>query len=216
MVAMLVLGACTPDKGGGTEGGEDGTTAGEAGTTAGAGSSGVVLTTGGSSATSGGDMPAGTTTGTSGPPGFNTEVDEWSGGDDTSTSIGASTSGSSTGGDISTSSPDTTGVSTMAGESSTSTGADETGGGSLVYDCNGCTCDGAISYCQVTWSPTMDPPKEHPDGACPFIEAGSYDYGCVLYPQGCDTVDCSCVPDTQPVCGCMDGGGMLWVNCDYP
>ncbi|MBK9751933.1 MAG: hypothetical protein IPO88_00250 [Nannocystis sp.] len=98
-----------------------------------------------------------------------------------------------------------------------STGAGSTTGGTMLIECNGCTCDPAVSYCQVAWSNTMDPPPEHPSGMCPFIQAGVYDYGCVLYPQACgDDPTCDCVPKTDPICGCMDAGDWLIVNCDYP
>jgi hypothetical protein len=203
MSTALWLTACTADKGGDSEG--DGTTAGASSSGTTDGTSGDPVTTGASS-TSGGITTGGTTTAAS----------EGSGGGESSSSDATSPE-STTGWDTGASSSSSTSGETTSAESSSSAGPDDTTDGGLVVDCNGCTCDAAISYCQVVSSPTLDPPKEHPDGPCPFIEAGVYDYGCVLYPQDCGgTADCACVPDTQPVCGCMDAGDWLMVNCDYP
>ncbi len=197
-----LLAACNPDKGQQT-GDAASDAASSSGTTEAAtgGSSGAAVTTTSSSTSTGAPVT------TSGPDPSST--------DDTADSMpgGSGTSGSFT----TTATTATTADETTTDTGTGTTGASSTTGGAMLIECNGCTCDPAVSYCQVTWSPTMDPPPEHPSGQCPFIEAGVYDYGCVAYPPECgQDPSCDCVPKTDPICGCMDGGGWMVVNCDYP
>lgn len=194
-----LLSACGPDKVQGTSGETE--TSGAPGSSSGTETGAIAVTTGGSS---GGP---GTSSATGGQTDTGHDTDAESGG------------GPGSGGEFTTSIGETTLVEETTGSATTvgSTGDDTTTGGVMLIECNGCTCDPAVGYCQVAWSPTMDPPPEHPSGACPFIEAGSYNYGCVAYSQECgQDPSCDCVPETDPVCGCMDAGPFLFVNCDYP
>jgi len=174
-----LLAACNPGKGQQTtDGASDGASA--SGTTVTGGSSGEAATTIGSSTSTGASV---TTSGT-----------EASSTDDTDDS--ASGGSGTSGGNLTTS---TTAATAATGDETTTgtgtTSAESTTGGSMLIECNGCTCDPAVSYCQVAWSPTMDPPPEHPSGECPFITAGSYNYGCVAYPPECgEDPSCDCVP----------------------
>jgi len=151
-------------------------------------------------------------TSTSGGPGGSSSASGDSQGTGTS---GAETGDPGTGGGSTTANPGTGSGTTTGGDDTSGTGT--TTGGNMLTECNGCTCDPQVSYCQVASSQTMDPPPEHPSGACPFIAAGSYDYGCVAYSPECgEDPSCDCVPVTDPLCGCMDAGDFLFVNCDYP
>lgn len=194
-----LLAACGPDKGQETSGTTE--ASGAPGSSGAEETGAVVVTTGGSSGGSGTTSTGGGQTDT----GLDTH--------------GESSGAPGTDGGLTTSAGGTTLVEETTGSGTTigSTGDDTTTGGMMLIECNGCTCDPTVSYCQVTWSPTMDPPPEHPSGACPFIEAGSYNYGCVAYSQECgQDPSCDCVPVTEPLCGCMDAGPLLIVNCDYP
>lgn len=83
------------------------------------------------------------------------------------------------------------------------------------FECGGCLCDGATSYClHVTAGPPLYPAPPPDATLCPD-DAGSK--GCKPLPSACNGVpSCGCVELPRPLCNCDDAGGGILVSCSLP
>ncbi|MBK9752662.1 MAG: hypothetical protein IPO88_03990 [Nannocystis sp.] len=185
---LLALGACP--KGQVSESTGESTGGTDASASAGMSTTAAVPTTG---TGAGGESSTGAlaSTGSSG-----VEASSSGGGGSSSTGAGASTSGSSS-----------------TGEVGSSGGAGSTGEAQQLFDCFGCTCDAAVSYCRQVFAGFKGPEP----GACPVVPEEGLGSGCVLYPVDCEPPKCDCLPLMNNNCFCNEQGpGEFEVTCPLP
>ncbi len=82
-----------------------------------------------------------------------------------------------------------------------------------LFDCYGCACNGATSYCVKASGGFWTPPL--PDAGLCSADAGTVH--CKPLPDSCQGApSCGCVPEPHNICDCEDVGGGLMVKCYYP